>query len=133
MASSVESRVPFLDYRLVEFIVSLPEEFKIKDGLTKWIFRESLGQILPQKILNRYDKMGFVTPETFWMKENIGVFKNEFFSACKGLSQFVNIHKVKSFIDSYSFDNDMTNSIIWRIVCLGRWLKVFYVTTRETH
>lgn len=133
MASSVESRVPFLDYRLVEFIVSLPEEFKIKDGMTKWIFRESLRNILPKKIINRYDKMGFVTPETFWMRENIDIFKNEFFSACKGLSQFVNIHKAESFIDSYSFDDDMTNSTIWRIVCLGRWLKVFCVTTRETH
>ncbi|MDO8515435.1 MAG: asparagine synthase (glutamine-hydrolyzing), partial [bacterium] len=51
MAFSIESRVPFLDYRLVEFVFSLPSEFKIRNGWNKWIMREALKDILPEKIV----------------------------------------------------------------------------------
>ena len=69
MAHSIESRVPFLDYRLVEFALGLPEEFKISDGITKRVLREGMRGILPESIRNRMDKLGFVTPEEVWLKE----------------------------------------------------------------
>jgi asparagine synthase (glutamine-hydrolysing) len=62
MAHSVESRVPFLDYRLVEFSLSIPTVYKIKGSLTKYILRESMKEYLPTKIYNRKDKIGFSTP-----------------------------------------------------------------------
>ena len=59
MAHSIEARVPFLDYRLVELVFTLPDEFKIKGITTKYIFREAMKDILPEAIRTRKDKLGF--------------------------------------------------------------------------
>ena len=65
---SLESRVPFLDHRLVEKSLSLPSDKIIKDGMTKHILREAMKGLLPEKIRMRQDKMGFATPEDDWFK-----------------------------------------------------------------
>ncbi|MBL0190664.1 MAG: asparagine synthase [Saprospiraceae bacterium] len=62
MRFSIESRVPFLDHRLVEFLFSLPDHFKIRGTDTKYILRQSQAPILPSAIALRKDKKGFVTP-----------------------------------------------------------------------
>jgi len=62
MAHSVESRVPFLDHKLLEFAVNIPTEQKIHGALTKIILRESMKNYLPIEIYNRTDKIGFSTP-----------------------------------------------------------------------
>ncbi|UCE23174.1 MAG: asparagine synthase (glutamine-hydrolyzing) [Candidatus Zixiibacteriota bacterium] len=62
MAFSIEARVPFLDYRLVDFVFSLRESYKINNGWSKKILRESMRDILPDEIINRIDKKGFPTP-----------------------------------------------------------------------
>jgi len=62
MACSVETRHPFLDYRVVEFGYSLPEKFYIKDGWQKWIIREAMDE-LPSSIRWRKDKKGFSIPQ----------------------------------------------------------------------
>ncbi len=69
MAFSRESRLPFLDYRLVEFIISLQVRKKFRDTTTKWILRESMKDINLDSILNRKDKIGFATPEQHWWKK----------------------------------------------------------------
>jgi asparagine synthase (glutamine-hydrolysing) len=68
MANSIEARVPFLDYRLVEFLFSLPPSQKLRRGTTKVILRNSMKGILPEKVRTRMDKMGFVTPEALWFR-----------------------------------------------------------------
>lgn len=68
MAYSIESRVPFLTPALVNFIFALPEEFIIaSDGCSKAVFRQSMRGIVPDAILDRRDKIGFVTPEQHWL------------------------------------------------------------------
>jgi len=59
MAHSIESRVPFLDYRLVDFAFMLPDKWKIRDVTTKYILRQAMKGILPDTIRNRKDKIGF--------------------------------------------------------------------------
>ncbi len=66
MAFSIESRLPFLDYRLVEFILSLQVNQRFRKNKTKWILRESMIDINIDDILNRKDKIGFATPEKDW-------------------------------------------------------------------
>ncbi len=68
MRWSVESRVPFLDYRLVEYSLSLPSERKICDGITKRAFRDALADLLPEAVQARRDKIGFATPEEEWLR-----------------------------------------------------------------
>jgi asparagine synthase (glutamine-hydrolysing) len=71
MAFSTESRFPFLDYRLVEQALSLPYEYKIHNGVTKRILRESLKEWLPDMIYHRKDKIGFAVPVRNWANSNI--------------------------------------------------------------
>lgn len=68
MGFSIESRTPFLDYRLIEYTLSMPSEAMIKNGYTKHILRESMKGILPEKIRLRKDKVGFGTPEDNWFR-----------------------------------------------------------------
>lgn len=70
MAHSIEARVPFLDHRLVEFTLSLPDDFKIRDGVTKFILREATKVDIPDVVRHRRDKMGFATAEPIWFREH---------------------------------------------------------------
>lgn len=72
MAASIESRVPFLDHKLVEFAARMPREMKLRGGTTKWILREAMKGILPAEILDR-PKMGFPVPVGNWFR---GPFKH---------------------------------------------------------
>lgn len=69
LAFSIESRVPFLDHNLVEKTLSLPPERKIYKATTKHILRESVKDILPEKIYSRRDKKGFTTPSDLWFRD----------------------------------------------------------------
>jgi asparagine synthase (glutamine-hydrolysing) len=70
MAHSIESRLPFIDYRLVELALSLPDNFKIKDGWTKYLLRKSTEQDLPSKVSWRKSKFGFEAPAGDWLRNN---------------------------------------------------------------
>lgn len=69
MAFSIESRVPFLDYRIVEFGLALDGRYKIRNEWTKWIIRKSCRKYLPKKVARRKDKMGFPAPFARWLRE----------------------------------------------------------------
>ena len=68
MANGREVRLPFLYHELVEFIFSLPPKFKIREGRTKWILRETMKNALPASIAARNDKIGFEPPQKSWMR-----------------------------------------------------------------
>jgi len=70
MSHSIESRLPYLDYRLVEYAVSLPHEFKIRDGWSKWILRSIADRHLPSEIAWRRDKIGFEAPSSQMLQAN---------------------------------------------------------------
>jgi asparagine synthase (glutamine-hydrolysing) len=65
---SIEARVPFLDYRLVERILASPPDMIIKNGMTKYILRESMKDKIPEKIRLRSSKIGFGTPQDEWFR-----------------------------------------------------------------
>ncbi len=69
MARSLEVRLPFLDYRLVEFSYTLSDEDKIRGSFTKYIMRKSCKKYLPEKIYNRRNKMGFPAPFDKWLRD----------------------------------------------------------------
>lgn len=73
MAFSIESRVPFLELELVNFILSLPAHFKIKNGFTKAILREALKGVVPEEVRLRTSKLGFPTPEIEWLKQGFNI------------------------------------------------------------
>jgi len=69
MLNSLEARVPYLDYRLVPLVLSLPEEYKIRNLITKWLLKKVAANYLPKKIVHR-PKRGFTVPITKWIKKS---------------------------------------------------------------
>ncbi len=117
MSASVESRLPFLDYRIVEFCISLPDDYKIHNAKRKFILREAMKDLLPKKIYTRYDKIGFATPQQKWIEENQSFFqqkRKEALARCDGI-----------FNDKILAIKDDT--LIWRIISFSEWMKIFKV------
>ncbi len=69
MMHSIESRLPFLDYRVVETALSINNKLKIKNGWSKYVLRKSIENIVPEEIAWRKNKLGFNAPEKLWMKD----------------------------------------------------------------
>jgi asparagine synthase (glutamine-hydrolysing) len=68
MAHAVESRLPFTDYRLVEFVLTLPDDLKLKHGYTKYILRQAVQDLLPPEIVLRRQKTRFSCPYSQWFR-----------------------------------------------------------------
>jgi len=123
MAFSVESRVPFMDYRLMEFALGLPEDLIYRNGVRKHILRTTFQGLVPDKILARTDKMGFVSAEEKWLKDQgKDWFLDHALRSAKESSSFLDaeqtgIHITRMQTGNIPFDFDP-----WRILCLGRWL-----------
>lgn len=127
MAHSIESRVPFLDYRLVEFIFSLPFSYKIKNGVTKRILRDGLSDILPTKIKNRYSKLGFVTPEDKWINNDKEKISKELEKACDVLAPLLDKDEVLKWFDEKKGKIVKGDFTVWRIICVAHWVKIFQI------
>ncbi|HAY33741.1 MAG TPA: hypothetical protein DCY06_06355, partial [Bacteroidetes bacterium] len=120
MCYSIESRVPFLDHRIVEFCFSLPNNFKINNSETKFILRKSLKDIIPEKIIARRDKKGFVTPgEVKWMRGSL----KHLLKIDYNKLDFINKEKTISLISEFENGNDKYSNIVWRLAMLNRWIK----------
>jgi asparagine synthase (glutamine-hydrolysing) len=126
MAYSIETRLPFLDYRLVEFSFSLPMKFKIREGVNKFILREAMKGILPEKIRTRMDKMGFVTPESDWLKTTLRDFIHTIFKSNSFYERgFFDIAKVQQGFQDHCNGKVDHHTMIWRCVSLELWWRMF--------
>lgn len=68
MAHSIEVRLPFLSHKFIEFCFSLPIEYKLNMGWSKYILQKSIDNFLPKEIAWRKDKVGFEPPQNEWLK-----------------------------------------------------------------
>lgn len=123
MAFSVESRVPFLDHRLVEFIFSLPAQFKMRNGYTKHVMREALAGVIPEKIRRRARKMGFATPERRWQQTTLRPLVQQALQD-ERLRPFIIPDKARAYAD-YLETHQILNFSPWRWVNLYLWLKAY--------
>jgi asparagine synthase (glutamine-hydrolysing) len=120
MAHSVESRVPFLDHRLVEFAFRLDNNLKISKGVTKRVLRETAKDLLPQEVYCRKDKKGFVTPgENIWLR---GAMKH-LLDIDYSKMDFLQKEKTKNLINEYKAGDNRNSKLIWRVATLNYWIK----------
>jgi asparagine synthase (glutamine-hydrolysing) len=126
MAHSVEARVPFLDYRLVEFLLGLPDEFKIKGGVTKRVLREAMRGVVPEAICVRMDKLGFQTPEAVWVRSAPGLFRSALKRAIAagGGMLLPPAHRV---LEDFLSGRQSHPSLLWRLIAFGIWRERFAV------
>lgn len=124
MAFGIEPRAPFLDYRLVEFAFSLGSEYKINEKYNKSIVRHYAKNKIPEMVLERKDKMGFVSPQEKWQHtEWEKAFDKEFDEIGRqGLFQYDGRKLLEEYFRYKKNFTDWTR--IWRIFCLSRWKKV---------
>jgi len=128
MAHSIEARVPFLDYRLVEFVLGLPDEYKIADGVTKLVLRDAMQGLLPERVRNRVDKMGFVTPEETWLREGGPAQFRAALAEAVEASAGVLRPGVLEVLEDMIAGRSAFSYLPWRCISFGRWLKVFGVS-----
>ena len=125
MHHSLEGRVPFLDYRLVEKALALKGRNVIHRGTTKHIFREAMNGVLPEKIRTRQDKIGFATPQDEWFRERIlqdkinGVFSR----LSRNNNPYVDEKKVLSLCKSHFDGSKNSSKQIWKFLNIELWLK----------
>lgn len=127
MAHSIESRVPFLDYKLVEAVYAMPFDYKLRNGITKAVLRDGLKGVLPDKIRNRYSKLGFVTPEDQWINHNYEQYKEEVSKSLKILEDIIDRDKAEKWFSRKQGKIQRQDFTTWRIICAGHWAKIFNV------
>jgi asparagine synthase (glutamine-hydrolysing) len=124
MASSVESRVPFLTPEVVSFVSGLPEEYLIApDGTSKAVFRKAMRGIVPDVILDRRDKLGFVTPEGRWLRLLDGWVRTTLGNEAAHHVPFLNLGAARQEWDAIRDGRRSWDFRVWRWVNLIRWAK----------
>lgn len=126
MAFSVEARLPFLDYRLVEFCFSLPGKWKMQGTTTKRLLREAMGNVLPDELVNRRDKMGFATPMGNWFRSDLFQRIEDLFSSQSFIDRGIMDHKkvLEKFHRHAAGEVDHYWEI-WRWMNLEIWFREF--------
>lgn len=127
MAHSIEGRTPFLDYRLVELSLSLPSEFKINQGISKFVLREAMKGVLPDKIRWRTSKLGFATPEEIWVRQHSPDIFRGFVKESIRISEGMITPKAIDLAEDMIQGKIKYDSLLWRIIIVGKWMERFNV------
>jgi asparagine synthase (glutamine-hydrolysing) len=123
MAFSVESRVPFLDHELVEFIFSLPIDQKIKGGWNRAVYRNAMKGRMPEKNRLRRSKIGFTNPDITWMKEKAREIRAIFSSPELASRDLYNPAQLITAWDEYLAGRPGDGLIFWRVLVTELWMR----------
>ncbi len=124
MGNSIESRLPFLDYRLVEFASALPAEFKVGNGQTKRILRDHLRSVGLAAIAGRRDKQGYPTPVNAWLADDRGAtLKSALLSPDARIRAYCDPRKLERLIDHHSSGRGGAGNHLYRLLTTELWLR----------
>jgi asparagine synthase (glutamine-hydrolysing) len=118
MKNSIETRLPFLDYRLVEYAFSINPELKIKNGWTKYILRKSAQEKLPEKVVWRKNKIGFESPDKIWLADT------------KSMLNVINESQILKLITNYIPDFQSDYIKLWKYYNIAKWEKIYQVKVK---
>ena len=124
---NIEERYPFFDRRVMEFCLSVPGKFRLKDGISRYYFRESMKQYLPEKNFNRLAK-GNISPLVVnYLKENMEIIEKDIFSE---FTENIIDHDYlkKNYIKPFmmGIDKESSSQLIFQLIALNKWLKKLY-------
>ncbi len=126
MATSLEARVPFLDHRVVEFALSIPQDLKIKNFKTKYVLKKMTEKMLPDNVINK-PKQGFSIPMKNWLKGPVKPMMTDMLSYDRIEKQGIfNPDYIETMMKDH-LDNRMNNSHqIWSLMLFQLWMERFY-------
>jgi asparagine synthase (glutamine-hydrolysing) len=125
MATSLESRVPFLDHKLVEFTARMPDTMKLRGATTKYVLRESMKGVLPEAILRR-SKMGFPVPIGAWFRGQFKSVVDEYVLGERALARGIFAPEfVRNLVSLHQAGEDHSERL-WALVNFEMWLRRFF-------
>ena len=127
MANGLEVRTPFLDYELVNFSFSLPDEFKINSEIRKRVVQDAFKEMLPSQLYNR-PKKGFEVPLLKWLRKDMkSLIKEDLLSENlireQNIFEYKEIHKLKRKL--FSLNPGDIHARIWALVVFQWWWKKY--------
>ncbi|NRQ01177.1 asparagine synthase (glutamine-hydrolyzing) [Marinobacterium sp. xm-d-530] len=123
MAHGIETRVPFLDHKLVEFAATIPADIKFKAGKQKEVLKTTFSNEIPREIIERRDKMGFPVPLNDWMKGELSGFITEKIRALADKKR--PYFNQQNLINSIESDNRFSRKV-WALLSLELWYEAFH-------
>ncbi len=123
MQFSLETRVPLLDYRIVEFAINLDESLKIRNGVSKYLLKKVLFQYVPAALFER-PKWGFSIPLERWLQTDLNFLIDRYISEeqCRKYG-LINYLQIKSYVEAYRRGTTYYYNRIWQIIVLHRLLE----------
>ncbi|PWN70388.1 asparagine synthase (glutamine-hydrolyzing) [Chryseobacterium phosphatilyticum] len=115
MAYSVESRLPFLDYKLIELCLSINNNYKIGEGWSKYILRKNLEKVLPDEIVYNKRKIGFEPPIKYWWPRS------------EEILETINNSKIIKEISKKKFSFIADRELEWRLYNIAVWEKLYNI------
>lgn len=123
MRHSVETRLPFIDYKTLQTALSINIKHNIHDGWTKYILRKAMENDLPSDIVWRKNKLGFNAPEKTWLTG----FEKEMISAIKASAILTKITDIARLVEMYP---KLDLRLKWRIYNIAKWEEIYHVQIR---
>ncbi|HVP56428.1 MAG TPA: asparagine synthase (glutamine-hydrolyzing) [Candidatus Eisenbacteria bacterium] len=131
MSCSIESRVPFLDHKFVEFAASVPPHLKLRGKHGKYIIKKAVEDLIPRDIIYRR-KMGFPTPITAWLLQEESRVLCDYLRDPEGvLAGYVNMKYLNDLLDKHERGVHDATDRIWRLLNLQVWGDIFLTGRRE--
>jgi len=125
MATSVELRVPFLDYTFVEFCATIPPSLKTKIGVNKYIFKKAVSSFVPKGIIKR-KKMGFPVPISAWFRKELKEYTADILLSGQSTRRgYFRSEKIRQILEEHwscAFDHSLK---IWNLLVLELWFRTY--------
>ena len=126
MANSLEVRAPYCDYRLIEFVHSLPSTYRLRDGTSKYLLKKVAEKYLPKEIIHR-GKVGFDSPIGQWFKTDLSALTANFLSTEQiTQSGLLDPAAVQSLLDIHNSGKRDLSLHLWSIMALETWYRMYF-------
>ena len=125
MSVGLEVRPPLVDHEFLELAASIPSQWKIRDGQTKWIFKQLVADRMPDGLLNR-PKQGFEIPIDQWLRTSLRDQVEELvLSPGSRISEFIDQTTAAGLYRAHLRKTGRHGNVLWSLLILGRWLEEY--------
>ncbi len=123
MAFGIEARVPFLDHRLAELALALPDRLKVRNGERKVVLRRAFADLLPPGVAARRDKIGFATPEERWLRPLLPSVGRMAGRSALERAELLRAGSMARAVARYG-QRELAPDVFWRLLSVELWLRV---------